>query len=104
MTFLLYFDPQDEYAYEASIIQEEILKQRYEGVENEIGIKMPTSFPKLIYVLDEHNIHPESKYYYLTELSAKCSAKTLMPDYISAKKMKEVYEGNVFVPIDILVA
>ena len=60
---------------------------------------MTTSFPKLIYVLDEHNIKEDSKYYYLTELSAKASAKTLMPDYISAKKMKKHYEGNVFVPM-----
>ena len=99
VTFLLYFDPNDEYALEASIIQEEVLKQRLEGIENEAGIKMPTSFPKLIYVLDEHNIKEDSKYYYLTELSAKASAKTLMPDYISAKKMKKHYEGNVFVPM-----
>lgn len=99
VTFLLYFDPKDEYALEASIIQEEILKQRLEGIENEAGVKMPTSFPKLIYVLDEHNIKKDSQYYYLTELSAKASAKTLMPDYISAKKMREHYQGNVFVPM-----
>lgn len=99
VTFLLYFDPNDEYALEAAIIQEEILKQRLEGIENEAGIRMPTSFPKLIYVLDEHNVEKDSPYYYLTELSAKASAKTLMPDYISAKKMREHYEGNVFVPM-----
>lgn len=104
VSFLLYFQPDDEYALEAAIIQEEILKQRIDGITNEAGVKMPTSFPKLIYVLDEHNIKEDSKYYYLTELSAKASAKTLMPDYISAKKMKEHYEGNVFVPIDIPVA
>lgn len=104
VTFMLYFLPDYEYAYEASIIQEEFLRQRYEGMENEIGIKTPTSFPKLIYVLDEHNINKESEYYYLTELAAKATAKTLMPDYISAKKMKEIYEGNVFVPINKSVA
>lgn len=96
--------PDYEYAYEASIIQEEILKQRYEGIENEVGIKMPTSFPKLIYVLDEHNVHEDSEYFYLTELAVKATAKTLMPDYISAKQMKKIYEGNVFAPIDKLVA
>lgn len=99
VTFLLYFQPDYEFAYEAALIQEEILKQRLKGIENEIGIPMPTSFPKLIYVLDEHNIHKDSEYYYLTELSAKCSAKTLMPDYISAKQMRKIYDGNVFVPM-----
>ena len=99
VTFMLYFDPESEFAYESSLICEEILRQRYEGIENEIGVKMPTSFPKLIYVLDAHNINPDSDYFYLTELSAKTTAKTLMPDYISAKKMKETYEGNVFVPM-----
>ena len=54
---------------------------------------------KLIYVLDEHNIHKDSEYYYLTEIASKCTAKRMYPDYISAKKMKEIYEGNVFVPM-----
>lgn len=81
------------------MICEEILKQRYEGIENEVGVKMPTSFPKLIFVLDEHNVHPYSKYYYLKQLSIKATSKTLMPDYISAKMMKKYYEGNVFVPM-----
>lgn len=99
VTFMLYFDPSSELAYESSLICEELLRQRYDGIDNEIGIKMPASFPKLIYVLDEHNVEPTSEYYYLTELSAKATAKTLMPDYISAKKMKENYEGNVFVPM-----
>lgn len=99
VTFLLYFDPADEDSKFANLIQKEILKQRYEGIENEVGIKMPTAFPKLIYVLDDFNMDKESKYYENTLLSAKASAKTLMPDYISAKRMREVYEGNVFVPI-----
>ena len=99
VTFMLYFDPESDLAYESSLICEEILRQRYEGIDNEIGIKMPTSFPKLIYVLDEHNIDEGSEYFYLTKLSAKATAKTLMPDYISAKKMRETYEGNVFVPM-----
>lgn len=100
VSFLLHFMPDDEYVIEAALIQEEILEQRLEGIENEVGIKMPTSFPKLIYVLDEHNVEKDSPFYHLTELSARASAKTLMPDYISAKKMREHYEGNVFVPID----
>ncbi len=73
-----------------AMIIEEVLKQRYEGVKNEKGVWVTPAFPKLIYVLEESNIHPDSKYYYLTELSAKCTAKRLVPDYISEKKMLEL--------------
>ena len=79
-----------------AIIIEETLKQRYEGVKNEAGIYVSPAFPKLIYVLEKDNIEPNSKYFYLTELAAKCSAKRLVPDYISEKKMKELKEGNCF--------
>ena len=73
-----------------AIIIEETLQQRYEGVKNEKGIAVTPAFPKIIYVLEEDNIHPDSKYYYLTELAAKCTAKRLVPDYISEKKMLEL--------------
>lgn len=99
VTLLMHFDPNDEYAKEAALITEEILKQRTQGVKNEQGVYVTPAFPKLIYVLDEHNIHSNSEYYYLTELATKCTAKRMYPDYISAKKMKEIYEGNVFAPM-----
>lgn len=73
-----------------AMIIEETLKQRYEGVKNEQGVAITPAFPKIVYVLEENNIHPESKYYYLTELAAKCTAKRLVPDYISEKKMLEL--------------
>ena len=69
---------------------EETLKQRYKGIKNEEGIYITPAFPKLIYVLEEQNIHKDSQYYYLTELAAKCTAKRMVPDYISEKKMKEL--------------
>ena len=73
-----------------AIIIEETLKQRYEGVKNEKGVYITPAFPKLIYVLEEDNIHEDSKYYYLTRLAAKCTARRLVPDYISEKKMREL--------------
>lgn len=73
-----------------AMIIEEMLKQRYNGVKNEKGVYITPAFPKLIYVLEENNIHPDSKYYYLTEMAAKCTAKRMVPDYISEKKMKEL--------------
>ena len=79
-----------------AMIIEEVLLQRYEGVNNEKGVWVTPAFPKLIYVLQEDNIQPGSPYYYLTELAAKCTAKRLVPDYISEKKMKELKEGNCF--------
>lgn len=99
LTLMLHFEEDYEYAYEASLIQEEILKQRLEGIKNEKGVYITPAFPKIIYVLDEHNIKEDSKYYHITELAAKCTAKRMYPDYISAKKMREVYEGNVFAPM-----
>ena len=79
-----------------ALIIEETLLQRYEGVKNEKGVWVTPAFPKLIYVLEEENITPGTEYYYLTELAAKCTAKRLVPDYISEKKMKELKEGNCF--------
>lgn len=79
-----------------AMIIEEVLLQRYEGIKNEKGVWVTPAFPKLIYVLEEDNIHEESKYWYLTELAAKCSAKRLVPDYISEKIMKEIKGGYCF--------
>ena len=79
-----------------AMIIEETLKQRLQGVKNEAGVWVTPAFPKLIYVLEDDNITEDSKYFYLTELSARCSAKRLVPDYISEKKMKELKEGNCF--------
>jgi len=76
-----------------ALIIEEVLKQRHQGVKNEKGYWVTPAFPKLIYVLEEDNIEPNSKYYYLTELAAKCTARRLVPDYISEKKMLELKEG-----------
>ena len=79
-----------------AMIIEETLKQRYQGVKNEAGVWVTPAFPKLIYVLEEDNIEEGAPYYYLAELAAKCTAKRLVPDYISEKKMKELKEGNCF--------
>ena len=79
-----------------AMIIEETLKQRYKGVKNEAGVWVTPAFPKLIYVLEEDNIEEGAPYYYLTEMAAKCTAKRLVPDYISEKKMKELKEGNCF--------
>ena len=79
-----------------ALIIEETLKQRYQGVKNEEGIWITPAFPKLIYVLEEDNVSPGTPYYYMTEMAAKCTAKRLVPDYISEKKMKELKEGNCF--------
>ena len=79
-----------------ALIIKETLEQRYQGVKNEDGVWVTPAFPKLIYVLEEDNIHEDSKYYYLTKLAAKCTAKRMVPDYISENKMKEYKEGNCF--------
>lgn len=82
-----------------AMIIEEVLAQRYQGVKNEKGVWITPAFPKLIYVLEEDNIYEDSKYWYLTKLAAKCSAKRLVPDYISEKIMKELKEGGCFPPM-----
>ncbi len=99
VTLFMYLDEKDEYIDENALIIEEILKQRYEGIKNEKGVYVTPAFPKLIYVLDENNCLKGGKYDYLTKLAVKCSSKRLYPDYISAKKMRENYEGNVFSPM-----
>ena len=96
VTLFLNLDPNDEYIEENAIIVEEILRQRLEGINNEKGEYVTPAFPKLIYVLDEHNCLKGGKYDYITKLAVKCSAKRLYPAYISAKKMRENYEGKVF--------
>ena len=99
VTLFLHLDPNDEYIKENAMIIEEVLKQRYEGIKNEKGVYVTPAFPKLIYVLDEFNNLTGGEYDYLTKLAVKCSAKRMYPDYISAKKMRENYEGNVFSPM-----
>ena len=99
VTLFLYLDKDDEYIEENAQIIMEILRQRYEGIKNEKGVYITPAFPKLVYVLDEHNCLKGGKYDYVTELAVKCSSKRLYPDYISAKKMRENYEGNVFSPM-----
>ena len=99
VTLFLQLDENDTYAKENEKIVEEILKQRTEGIKNDQGIYETPAFPKLIYVLDENNCLNGGKYDYLTKLAIKCSIKRRYPDYISAKKMRENYEGNVFSPM-----
>ena len=89
LSVCMYLGETDEYKQELAMIIEEFLKQRIEGFKNEKGVYITPAFPKLLYVLEEDNIHKDSKYWYLTELAAKCTAKRLVPDYISEKKMKE---------------
>ena len=96
VTLFLNLDPSDEYIKENAMIVEEILRQRLEGIKNEKGVYVTPAFPKLIYVLDEHNCLNGGEYDYITRLAVRCSAKRMYPDYISAKKMRENYEGNVF--------
>ena len=96
VTLFLNLREDDEYIKENAMIIEEILRQRLEGIKNEAGVYVTPAFPKLIYVLDEHNCLKGGEYDYITELAIKCSAKRMYPDYISAKKMRENYEGNVF--------
>ena len=98
ITVYMYLDevPEGQERDDLAMVIEEMLKQRILGVKNEKGQLITPAFPKLIYVLDEDNIHEDSKYWYLTELAAKCTAKRLVPDYISAKKMKELKGGDVY--------
>ena len=99
VTLFMHTDENDPYLDQTVKIIEEILKQRIQGIKNEAGVYVTPAFPKLIYVLDENNVKEGSKYHYLTQLSIKCTAKRMYPDYISAKKMRENYEGNVFSPM-----
>ena len=99
VTLFLNLQEGDPYLEENAMIVEEVLRQRLEGIKNEKGVYITPAFPKLVYVLDEHNCLKGGKYDYITELAVKCSAKRMYPDYISAKKMRENYEGNVFSPM-----
>jgi len=99
VTLFLHLEEGDPYIKENAMIIEEVIRQRYEGIKNEAGVYVTPAFPKLVYVLDEHNCLKGGKYDYLTKLAVKCSAKRMYPDYISAKKMRENYEGNVFSPM-----
>ena len=99
VTLFLNLQEDDPYLKENAMIVEEILRQRLQGIKNDKGVYVTPAFPKLIYVLDEHNCLKGGKYDYITRLAVKCSAKRMYPDYISAKKMRENYEGNVFSPM-----
>lgn len=98
VTMFMYLDevPEGRLRDDLAMCIEEVLRQRYKGVKNEKGIWITPAFPKLIYVLDEDNVYRGTKYFYLTELAASCSAKRLVPDYISAKVMKELKKGEVY--------
>lgn len=96
VSIFMYLNEEPEYIKETAMIIEEMLNLRYEGMENEFGVKVTPAFPKLLYVLDENNIHEDSEYYYLTQLAAKCAARRMNPDFISAKVMKENFDGQVF--------
>ena len=99
VTLFLEIDDKDEYKHYTAQIIDEILKQRLKGVKNEKGVYVTPTFPKLVYVLDEHNSLNGGEFDFVTETAVKCSSKRLYPDYISAKKMREIYEGNVFSPM-----
>ena len=99
VTLFLNLKADDPYLEENAMIVEEVLRQRLEGIKNEKGVYITPAFPKLVYVLDEHNCLKGGKYDYITRLAVKCSAKRMYPDYISAKKMRENYQGNVFSPM-----
>lgn len=96
LTVFMYISENPEYEKETAMLVEEVLNQRYEGMKNEVGVPVTPSFPKLIFVLDENNVSKDSEYYYLKKLACKCVAKRMMPDFISAKIMKQNYDGEVF--------
>ena len=96
LSVFMYLGETKEYKQELAMIIEEFLKQRIQGMKNKVGVYVTQAFPKLLYVLEEDNIHENSPYWYLTKLSAQCTAKRLVPDYISEKKMKELKEDNCF--------
>lgn len=96
LSIFMYISEEPEYEKETAMIIEEMLRQRIQGLKNEVGVYVTPSFPKLLYVTDENNIYPGCKYFYLTMMAAECSAKRMVPDYISAKIMREQYDGEVF--------
>ena len=99
VTLFLNLQQDDPYLEENAMIVEEVLRQRLQGIKNEVGVYITPAFPKLVYVLDEHNCLQGGMYDYITKLAVECSAKRMYPDYISAKKMRENYEGNLFSPM-----
>lgn len=99
VTLFMHLKDDDPYIEENAMLFEEVLNQRLQGIKNEKGVYITPAFPKLVYVLDENNSLNGGKYDYLTHLAVKCSSKRMYPDYISAKKMRENYEGNVFSPM-----
>ena len=98
ITIFMYLDevPEGQTRDDLAMVTEEVLKQRIQGIKNEKGVYITPAFPKLIYVLEEDNIHEDSKYWYLTKLAAECTAKRMVPDYISEKVMKQLKEGNCY--------
>lgn len=96
LSVFMYISENPEYEKETAMIIEEFIRQRIKGMKNEVGVWITPAFPKLLYVLDENNIHEDSEYWYITELAAECVSKRMMPDFISAKHMRQNYEGNVF--------
>ena len=94
LSVCMYLGETDEYKEELAMLIEEVLKQRTEGMKNENGVYITPAFPKLLYVLEEDNINPKGKYYYLTKLAAQCTAKRMVPDYISEKVMKELKKNE----------
>ena len=96
LSIFMYISEEPEYEKETAMLIEEMLRQRIQGMKNEVGAYITPAFPKLLYVTDENNIYPDSKYYYLTELAAECVSKRMLPDFISAKIMRQNYDGEVF--------
>lgn len=96
LSVFMYIAENPEYEKETAMIIEEFIRQRIRGMKNEVGVWITPAFPKLLYVLDENNIHEDSEYWHITELAAECVSKRMMPDFISAKHMRQNYEGNVF--------
>lgn len=96
LSVFMYISENHEYEKENAMIIEEFIRQRIQGMKNEVGVWITPAFPKLLYVLDENNVHENSPFWYITEVAAECVSKRMMPDFISAKHMRQNYEGNVF--------
>lgn len=99
LSIFMHISDKPEYEEETAMLIEEMLNQRIKGMQNKVGAWISPAFPKLLMVTDENNIYPDSKYYYLTELAAKCVVNRMMPDFLSAKLLKKYYEGNVVPPM-----
>lgn len=96
LSVFMYINESPEYREETVMLTAEFLRQRIKGMQNEVGAWITPAFPKLLYITDENNIHEDSEYFWLTQLAAECVTKRMMPDFISAKHMRQNYEGNVF--------